>query len=81
VTLQILPYDAGEHTFLGGPAVLLEFRDATHSDVVYLEGLAGDYYEEQPLEVARYRDEWDRLRTRALDPRQTIKLIEGLPGR
>jgi transcriptional regulator with XRE-family HTH domain len=80
VTLQILPYDAGEHSFLGGSAVLLEFRDTTHLDVVYLEGLAGDYYEEQPLEVARYRDELDRLRTRALDPPRTIELIESLLG-
>lgn len=80
VTLRILPFDAGEHPFLGGSAVLLEFRDATHTDVVYLEGLAGDYYEEQPLEVARYRDEFDRLSAKALDRRMSIKLIESLLG-
>jgi hypothetical protein len=47
-------------------------------DVVYLEGIAGDYYEEQPTEVARYRQEFERLRTRALDHRTTIKMIESL---
>jgi Domain of unknown function (DUF5753) len=81
VTLQILPFDAGEHPFLGGPAALLEFRETTHLDVVYLEGLAGDYYEEQPAEVARYRDEFERLSTMALDPRMSVKLIEGLLDR
>jgi transcriptional regulator with XRE-family HTH domain len=81
VTLQILPFDAGEHPFLGGPAALLEFRETTHLDVVYLEGLAGDYYEEQPAEVARYRDEFERLGAMALDPRMSVKLIESLLDR
>ncbi|MET8154400.1 helix-turn-helix domain-containing protein [Actinoplanes sp. NPDC049668] len=78
VTIQILPFDAGEHPFLGGSAALLEFRETTHLDVVYLEGLAGDYYEEQHSEVARYRDEFERLSAKALDSRLTIKMIEGL---
>jgi hypothetical protein len=78
VTLQILPFDAGEHPFLGGSAALLEFPETTHLDVVYLEGIAGDYYEEQPSEVARYRKEFERLSARALDHRMTIKMIESL---
>jgi transcriptional regulator with XRE-family HTH domain len=91
VTLQILPFGSGEHGFLGGPVALLEFRTAdaqmnhgnskpelTHLDVVYLEGLAGDSYEEQPAEVARYRREFERLSEQALDHRQTIKMIESL---
>jgi transcriptional regulator with XRE-family HTH domain len=78
VTLQILPFDAGEHPFLGGPAALLEFRETTHLDVLYLEGLAGDYYEEQPSEVARYRAEFERLSASALDRRMSVKMIENL---
>jgi hypothetical protein len=81
VTLQILPFDAGEHPFLGGSAALLEFRETTHLDVVYLEGLAGDYYEEQPSEVARYREQFGQLGTLALDPRMSVKLIESLLDR
>jgi len=91
VTLQILPFGAGEHGFLSGPVALLEFRDVdaqvnrgiskpetTNLGVVYLEGLAGDSYEEQPAEVARYRREFERLSEKALDHRMTIKMIEGL---
>jgi transcriptional regulator with XRE-family HTH domain len=78
VTLQVLPFTAGAHQFLGGPAALLEFRETTHLDVVYLEGLAGDLYEEQPPEVARYRKEFDRLSAQALDVRATLKMIESL---
>jgi len=78
VTVQILPFDAGEHPFLGGSAALLEFSETTHLDVVYLEGLAGDLYEEQHSEVARYRAEFERLSARALDPRLSLKMIESL---
>ena len=78
VMIQVLPFDAGEHQFLGGSAALLEFRETTHLDVVYLEGLAGDYYEEQPSEVVRYREEFERLSAKALDHRMTIKMIESL---
>jgi hypothetical protein len=81
VTMRVLPFDAGEHPFLGGSAALLEFRETTHLDVVYLEGLAGDFYEEQPSEVARYREELERLSARALDPRMSVKLIESLLDR
>jgi hypothetical protein len=80
VNLQILPFGAGEHPFLGGPAALLEFRETTHLDVVYLEGLAGDYYEEQPSEVARYRESFRLLSAQALDQRGTLRLIESLLG-
>lgn len=78
VNVRILPFDAGEHPFLGGPATLLEFPEIAHLDVVYLEGLAGDYYEEQPSEVARYRDEFERLSARALDNDSSLELIKGL---
>jgi transcriptional regulator with XRE-family HTH domain len=78
VTLQILPFSSGEHPFLGGSAALLEFRETTHLDVVYLEGIAGDYYEEQPDEVARYRQEFERMSAKSLDHRTTIKMIESL---
>jgi hypothetical protein len=78
VTIQVLPFDAGEHAFMGGSVALLEFPDVAHLDVIYLEGLAGDYYEEQPTEVKRYRDEFERLSTRALDPTASTGMIKRL---
>jgi hypothetical protein len=76
ISLQILPFDSGEHAFMGGSAAILEFPEIAHSPVVYLEGLAGDYYEEQPSEVARYRDEFDRLAARALDPSASVDVVK-----
>jgi hypothetical protein len=80
VSMRIVPYGAGEHPFMGGSVALLEFPDVAHLDVIYLEGLAGDYYEEQPAEVKRYRDEFERLRSRALSEPSSISLIERLLG-
>lgn len=78
VSMRIVPYGAGEHPFMGGSVALLEFPDVAHLDVIYLEGLAGDYYEEQPAEVKRYRDEFERLRSKALSEAETVTLIERL---
>ena len=80
VSLQVLPFESGEHAFLGGPVALLEFPDVAHLDVVYLEGLAGDYYEEQPLEVTRYRDEFDRVSAKALSPESSMSMIKSMLG-
>ncbi len=78
VNLQILPFEAGEHSYLGGSAALLEFPEIAHLDVVYLEGLAGDYYEEQPTEVGRYRQEFERLSQKALDQNASAGMIKRL---
>ncbi|MFF5228939.1 helix-turn-helix domain-containing protein [Dactylosporangium sp. NPDC000521] len=78
VSVRIVPFTAGEHPFMGGPITFLEFPDVAHLDVIYLEGLAGDYYEEQPAEVRRYRDEFERLETKALSEASTVHLIERL---
>ncbi|MGI5184709.1 helix-turn-helix domain-containing protein [Dactylosporangium sp. CA-152071] len=78
VSVRIVPFTAGEHPFMGGPITFLEFPDVAHLDVIYLEGLAGDYYEEQPAEVKRYRDEFERLETKALSEASTVRLIERL---
>jgi hypothetical protein len=81
VNLQILPFEAGEHSYLGGSAALLEFPEIAHLDVVYLEGLAGDYYEEQPTEVGRYRQEFERLSQKALDRNASAGMIKRLLDR
>ncbi|GIJ49501.1 transcriptional regulator [Virgisporangium aliadipatigenens] len=81
VSIQVMPFSAGEHPFLGGPAAFLEFGESVHADVIYMEGLAGDYYEEQPSEVARYREEFDRLSKKALDQHSSVSMIESLLDR
>lgn len=75
VNLQILPLDSRQNAMIAGSATLIEFPEALDLDVVYLEGVAGDYYEEQPKEVARYRRIFERLSASALSLDDSAKLI------
>jgi transcriptional regulator with XRE-family HTH domain len=77
VTLQVLPFAAGAHQFLGGAAAILEFGGVADADVVYLEGFTDDY-EDRPVEVARFRAGFDRLSEKALDEYRSIDVIEGV---
>jgi Domain of unknown function (DUF5753) len=43
--------------------------------VVYVEGLVGWIYLERSDEVDRYHQVFDRLRTLALSPQDTIKMV------
>lgn len=80
VNLQVLPPDAGEHALLGGAAILVEFPDADELDVVFLEGIAGEYCEGDPAEVARYRRIFERLSATARNRRDTLKAITDALG-
>jgi transcriptional regulator with XRE-family HTH domain len=75
VTVQILPFAAGAHQLLGGPATLLEFGTAADRDVLYLEGFT-DNFEHRPAAVTRFRAAFDLLSERALDERTSIDLID-----
>lgn len=75
VNLQVLPLDAGEHAFMDGSVLLLEFPEAFDLDVVHLEGLAGQQYEEHPKEIIRYRRNFERLSASALNIKATTALI------
>lgn len=77
VHLQILPYGVGEHPLLGVSIAILEFREAAELDLVYVEGFGRSrHFLRQPDEVARYRQEFERLSARCLNPRETVKMIE-----
>jgi transcriptional regulator with XRE-family HTH domain len=77
VTLQILPFTADVHQFLGGSVAILKFGGSADADIVYLEGFTDDY-EDRPAEVARFQDGFDRLSEMALDERRSITMIDNL---
>ena len=79
VTLQILPFSAGEHPLLGRSAAILEFAEAPDLNVVYVEGFARTrQYRRQPAEVAHYQQAFEQLSSLSLDDRLSVKLIESL---
>jgi transcriptional regulator with XRE-family HTH domain len=79
VTLRILPYEAGEHPFLGTSMAILEFREAPELDLVYVEGFGrGRHYIKLPAEVDQCREAFGRLSLACLDHCETTTMIKEL---
>jgi transcriptional regulator with XRE-family HTH domain len=78
LTIQVLPFSAGAHAGLEGGFVLIEFPSEQDPDVVYVEGIMGDLYLESVEEVKRYQSAFERIRTIALGPQETLTFISAL---
>jgi transcriptional regulator with XRE-family HTH domain len=74
VTIQVIPFAAGAHPALESNFKILELPPPSPG-VVYIEGLAGSFYLERNEELVSFREVFDRLRSMALDPDDTIDLI------
>ncbi len=54
VTLRVIPYEAGALPAGDNKFIILRFALPTVSDVVFIEGLTGDLYLDDPYEVEVY---------------------------
>ncbi|OEU88657.1 DNA-binding protein [Streptomyces abyssalis] len=73
VTVQVLPFDQGEHDLLGGSMTVLTLPDET--EAVYLEGADYGQLIEEPGEIKRHSLIYDRLRAVALPPKMSLDMI------
>lgn len=78
VTLQVLPFAAGEHAGMDGGFTIFGFARSADSDVVHLDNSSGDLYLEDPEEIRRYNEVFDQLKTAALRPDDSLALVVGL---
>ena len=60
--------------------MLLEFDEPSLSPVVYVEGLTGSRYIDREAEVDRYRETVEKLRDSALNPHDSMNLLNELRG-
>jgi transcriptional regulator with XRE-family HTH domain len=74
VTIQILPYEVGAHPALESDFIILEFSGQAAS-TVYVEGLAGQFYLDRPQDVGRYIQVFERLRSVADGPQDSVERI------
>lgn len=72
-TVQILPYDRGEHPGLGGSMTLLTLP--SRNQVVYLEGINSGTLVEDPQEIEKYAAAYDHLQANALPPDLSVSWI------
>jgi transcriptional regulator with XRE-family HTH domain len=78
LTLQVLPLRVGEHFALNGAFSIYHFSDPADPDIVYFEHHLSDLYLEQPAQVARYIAAFDRLRSAALRPDESLSFLASL---
>jgi transcriptional regulator with XRE-family HTH domain len=77
VTVQLIPFETGSHPGISSTFILLHFEEDV-PDLVYVEGLLGDHFLENPTDVDRYRRVFDHLRAIALSPKDSITKITAL---
>ena len=81
VTLQVLPMDcglSGEHAGDRGGMNVVETPE--HDHLVYLEPQDESLLISDPAKVSTYAQRYAKIRAQALDPRESLGLIEELAG-
>jgi transcriptional regulator with XRE-family HTH domain len=75
VTVQILPTEVADHPGYDGAFTILSFEDLGEPDMGYAEHPMGAVHIEQAEHVARARLIFDRLRSVALSPAESVAFI------
>ncbi|MEV6590374.1 helix-turn-helix domain-containing protein [Streptomyces acidicola] len=77
INIHVLPESSESHAALFGPFVILSFPEQWEPDIVYLEGLTGTRFLEEPGEVRAYSRLFNRLMmSESLRGDDSLKLIE-----
>ena len=81
VTFQVIPFGAGAHAGMPGSFVFMQFAEATISDVVYIDHMAGELFLEEEMNVRRYKLVFEHLRAVAVSPGASRSLLADLAAR
>ncbi|WP_328394935.1 helix-turn-helix domain-containing protein [Nocardia sp. NBC_00416] len=75
VTIQVVPFSAGEHAAAGSSFTILRFAEAELPDIVYLEQLTSALYLDRREDLALYLSVMDRLSVQAAPPEKSRGII------
>ncbi|MFF4398160.1 Scr1 family TA system antitoxin-like transcriptional regulator [Streptomyces sp. NPDC001480] len=76
ITVQVLPFDQGEHDVMGGSLTMLTMPDG--SEIAYTEGAHYGQLIEDPDEARGFALTYDRLRAAALPPLMSLDMIRSV---
>ncbi|MFD3825823.1 helix-turn-helix domain-containing protein [Streptomyces sp. QTS137] len=76
ITVQVLPFDQGEHDVMGGSLTVLSMPDGSES--AYTEGAHYGQLVENPDDVRSLALAYDRLRAAALPPLMSLDMIRSV---
>ncbi len=74
VTVQVLPFTAGEHPAMAGSFVILDFP-APDPGAVYVENASSALYLEQVTDIQRYTEMFRFLQAAALGPKESRDML------
>jgi len=74
--VEVIPFGAGVYPVSDSNFVFLEFGEFVMQPLVYVEGYASSHYYERAADVALYREAIQHLRGVALNPRDSLFLME-----
>jgi len=75
VTIRVIPYEAGALPAGNNKFIILEFMQPAVPDIVFIEGLTGDLYLEDPRDVEIYNLTYRTLVQLAASPDETREII------
>ncbi|MEU7427166.1 helix-turn-helix transcriptional regulator [Streptomyces sp. NPDC040750] len=78
MSFQVMPQERTPHACLDGPMVLLETPE--HERLAYLEVQRVSFLVDDPDEVSDYHHKYAMLRSQALSPDESVRLLHGLLG-
>lgn len=78
VEIQVVPFEVGANPGLEGPMVIMEF-DAQPT-LVHVEMRSASGFLEEPAELNRAKVAWRALRSMALSPEDSVRLIAEVAG-
>jgi transcriptional regulator with XRE-family HTH domain len=80
VTMQVLPFETGQHASMTSPFTLLGFADYPGMDTVYLENGRGALYLEAKADLDQYGWRFGRLADDALSPTKSRDFLVRVAG-
>lgn len=81
ISVRVLPLETGEHSAIIGSFEVLEFADDADREYVNVESLTGTGYLEGESDVKRYRQAFEDVIRKALDPAESSQFIKTMVGR
>jgi hypothetical protein len=78
VTVQVLPFSAGEHPAMVGPFVILDFPGPTELGVVHVEHMTSALSLEKDEDLAMYGQASDLVSAAALGPKESRDMLRSL---
>jgi hypothetical protein len=81
VTMQVVPFAAGLHPGTRGPFEVVHFDDTPDENIVFLEGVRGDFISDVPEETRDYLAAFRRITETALESSDSVGHLREAAGR